>query len=148
MIVIKHGERIASPCLFRLCLLTFAADQRTGGLLCQNRCPHSNRRLSCRPRCSWKGHNLKGRILPRSGSRRMTELRYCRIAHSARLPQVLHSILLCLLSVRRFRLRLCSEQDRSVRHHRQRRYLVCRLGQFTRNYTQTTKRGLLTTNKG
>ena len=23
-----------------------------------------------------------------------------------------------------------------------------RLGQFTRNYTQTTKRGLLTTNKG
>lgn len=26
--------------------------------------------------------------------------------------------------------------------------LVCLLGQFTRNYTQTTKRGLLTTNKG
>ena len=24
----------------------------------------------------------------------------------------------------------------------------CCLGQFTRNYTQTTKRGLLTTNKG
>ena len=27
-------------------------------------------------------------------------------------------------------------------------YLVIDLGQFTRNYTQTTKRGLLTTNKG
>lgn len=27
-------------------------------------------------------------------------------------------------------------------------YLVLPLGQFTRNYTQTTKRGLLTTNKG
>ena len=27
-------------------------------------------------------------------------------------------------------------------------YLVNYLGQFTRNYTQTTKRGLLTTNKG
>ena len=27
-------------------------------------------------------------------------------------------------------------------------YLTDRLGQFTRNYTQTTKRGLLTTNKG
>ena len=27
-------------------------------------------------------------------------------------------------------------------------YLVCYLGQFTRHYTQTTKRGLLTTNKG
>ena len=27
-------------------------------------------------------------------------------------------------------------------------YLACVLGQFTRNYTQTTKRGLLTTNKG
>ena len=27
-------------------------------------------------------------------------------------------------------------------------YLYCYLGQFTRNYTQTTKRGLLTTNKG
>ncbi len=26
--------------------------------------------------------------------------------------------------------------------------LVCDLGQFTRNYTQTTKWGLLTTNKG
>lgn len=26
--------------------------------------------------------------------------------------------------------------------------LVNKLGQFTRNYTQTTKRGLLTTNKG
>ena len=26
--------------------------------------------------------------------------------------------------------------------------LNCELGQFTRNYTQTTKRGLLTTNKG
>ena len=26
--------------------------------------------------------------------------------------------------------------------------LYCSLGQFTRNYTQTTKRGLLTTNKG
>ncbi len=26
--------------------------------------------------------------------------------------------------------------------------LVLGLGQFTRNYTQTTKRGLLTTNKG
>ena len=26
--------------------------------------------------------------------------------------------------------------------------LLLRLGQFTRNYTQTTKRGLLTTNKG
>ncbi len=26
--------------------------------------------------------------------------------------------------------------------------LVFGLGQFTRNYTQTTKRGLLTTNKG
>ena len=25
---------------------------------------------------------------------------------------------------------------------------ICSLGQFTRNYTQTTKRGLLTTNKG
>ena len=29
-----------------------------------------------------------------------------------------------------------------------RNYLYYRLGQFTRNYTQTTKRGLLTTNKG
>ena len=29
-----------------------------------------------------------------------------------------------------------------------RNYLKNRLGQFTRNYTQTTKRGLLTTNKG
>ena len=28
------------------------------------------------------------------------------------------------------------------------RYFHCDLGQFTRNYTQTTKRGLLTTNKG
>ena len=28
------------------------------------------------------------------------------------------------------------------------RYLYQFLGQFTRNYTQTTKRGLLTTNKG
>ena len=28
------------------------------------------------------------------------------------------------------------------------KYLNGRLGQFTRNYTQTTKRGLLTTNKG
>jgi len=28
------------------------------------------------------------------------------------------------------------------------RYLAYNLGQFTRNYTQTTKRGLLTTNKG
>ena len=27
-------------------------------------------------------------------------------------------------------------------------YFVCAIGQFTRNYTQTTKRGLLTTNKG
>ena len=27
-------------------------------------------------------------------------------------------------------------------------YLTPTLGQFTRNYTQTTKRGLLTTNKG
>ena len=27
-------------------------------------------------------------------------------------------------------------------------YVYCYLGQFTRNYTQTTKRGLLTTNKG
>ena len=27
-------------------------------------------------------------------------------------------------------------------------YLEAVLGQFTRNYTQTTKRGLLTTNKG
>ena len=27
-------------------------------------------------------------------------------------------------------------------------YLAQSLGQFTRNYTQTTKRGLLTTNKG
>ncbi|VYU81068.1 Uncharacterised protein [Hungatella hathewayi] len=27
-------------------------------------------------------------------------------------------------------------------------YLWNKLGQFTRNYTQTTKRGLLTTNKG
>ena len=27
-------------------------------------------------------------------------------------------------------------------------YLYRLLGQFTRNYTQTTKRGLLTTNKG
>ena len=27
-------------------------------------------------------------------------------------------------------------------------YLQFHLGQFTRNYTQTTKRGLLTTNKG
>ena len=27
-------------------------------------------------------------------------------------------------------------------------YLYFTLGQFTRNYTQTTKRGLLTTNKG
>ena len=27
-------------------------------------------------------------------------------------------------------------------------FLVHNLGQFTRNYTQTTKRGLLTTNKG
>ena len=27
-------------------------------------------------------------------------------------------------------------------------YLYQKLGQFTRNYTQTTKRGLLTTNKG
>ena len=27
-------------------------------------------------------------------------------------------------------------------------YCVICLGQFTRNYTQTTKRGLLTTNKG
>mgnify|MGYP003375722754 FL=1 len=27
-------------------------------------------------------------------------------------------------------------------------YLYLYLGQFTRNYTQTTKRGLLTTNKG
>ena len=27
-------------------------------------------------------------------------------------------------------------------------YLKFTLGQFTRNYTQTTKRGLLTTNKG
>ena len=28
------------------------------------------------------------------------------------------------------------------------RSLIIGLGQFTRNYTQTTKRGLLTTNKG
>ena len=28
------------------------------------------------------------------------------------------------------------------------RYFLFALGQFTRNYTQTTKRGLLTTNKG
>ena len=28
------------------------------------------------------------------------------------------------------------------------KYLFCGLGHFTRNYTQTTKRGLLTTNKG
>ena len=28
------------------------------------------------------------------------------------------------------------------------KYLKQWLGQFTRNYTQTTKRGLLTTNKG
>ena len=28
------------------------------------------------------------------------------------------------------------------------RYGFVKLGQFTRNYTQTTKRGLLTTNKG
>ena len=28
------------------------------------------------------------------------------------------------------------------------RRFECALGQFTRNYTQTTKRGLLTTNKG
>jgi len=27
-------------------------------------------------------------------------------------------------------------------------YLIIPLGQFTRNYTQTTKQGLLTTNKG
>ena len=27
-------------------------------------------------------------------------------------------------------------------------YLKPNIGQFTRNYTQTTKRGLLTTNKG
>ncbi len=27
-------------------------------------------------------------------------------------------------------------------------YFATALGQFTRNYTQTTKRGLLTTNKG
>lgn len=27
-------------------------------------------------------------------------------------------------------------------------FLKCNLGQFIRNYTQTTKRGLLTTNKG
>lgn len=27
-------------------------------------------------------------------------------------------------------------------------FLCSSLGQFTRNYTQTTKRGLLTTNKG
>ena len=27
-------------------------------------------------------------------------------------------------------------------------YFDCSLSQFTRNYTQTTKRGLLTTNKG
>ena len=31
---------------------------------------------------------------------------------------------------------------------RDRRVLVFVLGQFTRNYTQTTKWGLLTTNKG
>ena len=29
-----------------------------------------------------------------------------------------------------------------------RSFLAFSLGQFTRNYTQTTKRGLLTTNKG
>ena len=28
------------------------------------------------------------------------------------------------------------------------KYMIGLLGQFTRNYTQTTKRGLLTTNKG
>ena len=45
--------------------------------------------------------------------------------------------------------------DNATRHTHQRRMRItansvvfCELGQFTRNYTQTTKRGLLTTNKG
>ena len=32
--------------------------------------------------------------------------------------------------------------------HKEKKFLYISLGQFTRNYTQTTKRGLLTTNKG
>ena len=34
------------------------------------------------------------------------------------------------------------------RSNASKRVIACKLGQFTRNYTQTTKRGLLTTNKG
>ncbi len=36
----------------------------------------------------------------------------------------------------------------SIAAYNAEKYLVRCLGQFTRNYTQTTKRGLLTTNKG
>ena len=36
----------------------------------------------------------------------------------------------------------------SIEDNSDTRDFIRRLGQFTRNYTQTTKRGLLTTNKG
>ena len=41
-----------------------------------------------------------------------------------------------------------SEEKYSALENSMKHYLDSSLGQFTRNYTQTTKRGLLTTNKG
>ena len=38
--------------------------------------------------------------------------------------------------------------DTYYKGQRKEKYFIYDLGQFTRNYTQTTKRGLLTTNKG
>ena len=43
---------------------------------------------------------------------------------------------------------LSKRQDKHYLSFRDGQGVLRELGQFTRNYTQTTKRGLLTTNKG